>query len=274
MTAKEMRENFHPHRTNLETKRKKSARYKSKADAITDFLDSTYSVMRDAALKIDFSLLKDDDFKYAAELFSNYYNELTKFTKDNRIDTRSGINSSFIEEMSSYLFLNNPIVDKYDMYFANSNICTGIRAGKDSLMFTKKKVDFCICNKIHMDVSFDKKISKYDILMPIICVECKTHMDGTMFRENIATSSKIHEFSPNAYNYVLMLWNEIGEETLKAERRSTNINEIFAFTDKKREDNINIKYTILKDYYITLNNALEEYVKVYNPPKEGKLLNI
>lgn len=273
MTAKEMRENFHP-QTNLETKKKTSAAYKSKVVAISEFFDSKYCVMRDAALKIDFSLLKDADFKYAAELFSNYYNELSKFTIDNGIDTRSGIRSSFIEEMSSYLFLDDSIVDKYDMCFANNDICTGIRAGKDSLMFTKKKVDFCICNKIHMDVSFDKRTSKYDILMPIICVECKTHMDGTMFRENIATSSKIHEFSPDAYNYVLMLWNELGKETLKAERRSTNINEIFALTNKSNNKEIHIDYMVLKDYYITLRNALEEYVKIYNPPKKGKLLNI
>ena len=266
--SKTNRRDFHPHGNNIETKIKKGS------TNLLKFKEDYYLPFVKAISKIDFNSKQLSEFEKASLLIDNYYAELSKFVSDHEIDTRSGIKSSFIEEISKYMFLKHPIVVKEKLLFKNSDICTGLFFSRDTLKTTGKDVDFCICREKKIKIGQDEPII---VKIPIISVECKTYLDGTMFNEVIDTATRLHASSPDSTNFVFMLWNEVGKETFTIRRKATNIFEFFSLMKKPKNDNEkrNIKTDpkVLLKYYEAVSNALDEYFKEYKIPEHGTYLN-
>lgn len=266
--AKKSREAFYPHCNNIDTKIKNGKKI------LKDFKENYYNPFVDAISKIKFDSKDINEYKKAAILIENYYAELSQFVATNKIDTRSGIKSSFIEEISKYLFLNHPIVVREKLLFKNSDICTGLFFSKDSLKTTDKDVDFCICKEKEIKMGTDKAIT---VKIPIVSVECKTYLDGTMFNEVIDTASRLHASSPDSTNFVFMLWNQVGKETFTIRRKATNISQFFSLMKKPKTEsekcNIKIDPQVLLSYYDAVSEALEEYFKEYKFPEYGIYLD-
>lgn len=261
------RKNFHPHCSNINTKIKKGI------TVLEDFKSEHYLPFSKAVSKIDFNSKNINEFKKACELIDEYYMQLSSIVSANKIDTRSGIKSSFIEEISKYLFANHPIVVREKLLFENSDICTGLFFSKDTIKTSDKDVDFCICRKKIIKVGKDS----ISVKIPIISVECKTYLDGTMFNEVIDTATRLHASSPDSHNFVFMLWNEVGKETFTIRRKATNVSEFFALMKKPKNEtekqNIKTDPEVLLSYYISVSDALEEYFKEYIFPEHGKYLH-
>lgn len=266
--SKQERKNFHPHCNNIDTKIKKGK------EALVEFKKDYYLPFTKAISKIKFDSKEISEFEKAAKLIDEYYTKLSEFVSSNKIDTRSGIKSSFIEEISKYLFLKHPIVVKEKLLFKNSDICTGLFFSKDTLKTTDKDVDFCICREKKIKIGTDKA---FTIKIPIVSVECKTYLDGTMFNEVIDTATRLHISSPDSTNFVLMLWNEVGKETFSIRRKATNISQFFSLMKKPKSENEknNIKTDpkVLMSYYDAVSKALEEYFQEYTFPEYGTYLN-
>lgn len=264
--VKENRLNFHPHCDNINAKIKKGKK------AFIQFKENTYNLFVQEISKIDFDSQNYYEYEKACNLIDKYYAELSDFIKEQNIDTRSGIRSSFIEELSKYLFINHSVVVKENLLFKNSKICTGLYFSKESLKTTEKNVDFCICEE--KNIKFGN--SSFKIVIPIVCVECKTFLDGTMFNEVADTSNMIHTINPGAYNFVFMLWNAVGKNKFTVLRKSTNINQFFSLMNrpnsKEKEKNIKIDPHVLMSFYNSVSEALVEYFSDYEMPDHGVYL--
>jgi len=262
------RKDFHPHGNNIDTKIKNGS-----SDLVT-FKNTYYLPFVKSISKIDFNSNKINEFKKAAKLIDEYYSRLSEFVSNHKIDTRSGIKSSFIEEINKYLFFKHPIVVKENLLFKNSDICTGLFFSRDTLKTTNKNVDFCICREKKIKMGNDAHLT---VNIPIISVECKTYLDGTMFNEVIDTATRLHASSPDSANFVFMLWNEVGKETFTIRRKATNIFEFFSLMKKPKttleKHNIKTDPQVLLEYYNAVSEALEEYFKEYNFPEYGKYLH-
>ena len=265
--SKENRASFHPHGNNIDTKIKKGT------TCLIDFKEQYYQPFVKSMSKIDFKTGNINQFEKAAHLINNYYAKLSECVKNNNIDTRSGIKSSFIEEISKYLFYKHPVIIKEKLLFFNADICTGLFFSKDSIKTTNKNVDFCICREKTIKMGKDK----FSVRIPIISVECKTYLDGTMFNEVIDTATRLHTSSPDSANFVLMLWSAVGKDTFTTRRKSTNVYEFFSLmkkpNNKEEEINIHIDPKVLMAYYNTVSKALEEYFTDYNYPEYGAYLH-
>jgi|GEM_PF-1106542 len=262
------RKAFRPHGNNLDAKVKNGKR------GSKSFRDKKYLPFVKSMSKIDFNSGKISEFKKASELIDGYYKELSLFVEKHKIDTRSGIKSSFIEEISKYLFENHPIVIKECLLFKNTDICTGLFFSKDTIKTTDKDVDFCICREKKILINDEDSLS---VKIPIISVECKTYLDGTMFNEVIDSTNRLHSSSPDSASFVLMLWNEVGKEAFTIRRKATSVLEFFSLMKKPKTDleKIEIKTDpkVLMKYYKMVSDALEDYFKDYSLPEYGTYLN-
>lgn len=262
------RKEFSPHCNNL------NAKIKNGIKQVEKFKVEHYIPFEKAILKIDFNSNSPLEFEKATRLIDSYYAKLSEFVSDYKIDTRSGIKSSFIEEISKYLFLKHPIIVREKLLFENSDICTGLFFSRDTLKTTDKDVDFCICREKEIKMGKDKPIN---VKIPVISVECKTYLDGTMFNEVIDTATRLHASSPDSTNFVFMLWNEVGKETFTIRRKSTNVSEFFSLMKKPKKEiekrNIKTDSKTLMDYYNAVSIALEEYFSEYKIPEYGTYLS-
>ena len=266
-----VREEFAPHGKNLTTKINNK---NPKSTLVAKFKKEKYEVFSTNMKQLDFSPYSIHPFEQACQLIDTYYSDLSDFVEKNKIDTRSGIKSSLIEEISKYLFINHPLVTKYNLLFHNKDIRTGVFFSKDHLAYTKKDVDFCICqiNELAMNNHIDK-----DVFTPIISVECKTYLDGTMFSEVVDTATRIKSSSPDAHCFVLMLYNSVGKDTFEVRRKATNVTEFYALTTPPPKKNAPLEKLhpdVLYAYYKGVSTALEEYFKEYTLPSFGSLINI
>ena len=217
-------------------------------------------------LTIDESHL--DDFKKAVVLFNKYYDYLVKFSEINKIDPRSGFESSFLEEMNWYLFKDLPEIKNKTYSIHNKNIYLGLKFDEnDKINVDKKNVDFCIasCSKIEVNNEYT-----IEIIKPIICVEVKTHTDATMFGEIKSSSQAIKSGTPTAKTYVLMGYNCIGKEKIINAKYDTALTEMFVL---RADKNSKMEYEIFLDYWKEISNSITNYKNPKNIITPGRLLN-
>lgn len=249
-------------------KKKISSNYKGIGDKIEEFYLNTYMEVRKQLLDIDFSKGDDDVFKKATNIINDYYEKLNKFTKDNSITSQSKFRSTFLEELSVYLFLDNEYVKNKSLEIYNKGIYAGIKIGNDlKVNIMRKDVDFCIGKKVKIQI--DNKV--YVIILPVITVEVKTYLDATMFGEVQYSSRLLKNATSNVKTYVLMETNQVGIDKIVSARYDKLLDEMFVL---KRNKKSFIDYKVLLDYYNQIcddinNLAIERGVTV-----PGRLIRV
>ena len=219
-------------------------------------------------LAFDFSNLDENTFKEATEVINNYYTKLNIFTKENNITSQSKFRSTFLEELSTYLFQDNKYIKNGELGIYNKGIYAGIKIGNDlKVNIMKKDIDFCIGKKVSIKIENDI----FEIILPIIAVEVKTYLDATMFGEVQFSSKLLKSATPNVKTYVLMETNQVGNDKIISARYDKILDEMFVlrFNEKSLID-----YTVLKDYFNQISKDIENIAierKVYTP---GRLINV
>lgn len=224
-------------------KNKIASNYKGIGEKIKDFYLDTYMKTRMMLLDIDFS--KDDDktFKDATNIINDYYRKLDKFTKENNITSQSKFRSTFLEELSTYLFVDNEYIKNGELGIYNKGIYAGMKIGNDlKINIMKKDVDFCIGKKVKIKI----ENNEYEIILPVIAVEVKTYLDATMFGEVQFSSKLLKNATPNVKTYVLMETNQVGMDKIISARYDKTLNEMFVL---RFDEKSMIEYNVLKDYY-------------------------
>lgn len=254
------------HENNL--KNKIDINYNGKGEKIRQFYEDVYLNTKMELLNFDFSNSDENVFKEATELINNYYKKLDSFIKKNNITSQSKFRSSFLEELSTYLFQDNEYIKSGKLGIYNKGIFAGIKIGNDlKVNIIKKDVDFCIGKKIVIKI----ENTKFEIILPIVAVEVKTYLDATMFGEVQFSSKLLKSATPNVKTYVLMETNQVGNDKIISARYDKNLDEMFVLRFNNQSL---IEFLVLKDYYDQIctdikNIAIERDIIV-----PGRLINV
>lgn len=254
------------HENNL--KNKIDINYNGKGEKIRQFYEDVYLNTKMKLLNFDFSNSDENVFKEATELINNYYKKLDSFIKKNNITSQSKFRSSFLEELSTYLFQDNEYIKSGKLGIYNKGIFAGIKIGNDlKVNIIKKDVDFCIGKKVVIKI----ENTKFEIILPIVAVEVKTYLDATMFGEVQFSSKLLKSATPNVKTYVLMETNQVGNDKIISARYDKNLDEMFVLRFNNQSL---IEFLVLKDYYDQIctdikNIAIERDIIV-----PGRLINV
>ena len=254
------------HENNL--KNKIDINYNGKGEKIRQFYEDVYLNTKMKLLNFDFSNSDENVFKEATEIINNYYKKLDSFIKKNNITSQSKFRSSFLEELSTYLFQDNEYIKSGKLGIYNKGIFAGIKIGNDlKVNIIKKDVDFCIGKKVVIKI----ENTKFEIILPIVAVEVKTYLDATMFGEVQFSSKLLKSATPNVKTYVLMETNQVGNDKIISARYDKNLDEMFVLRFNNQSL---IEFLVLKDYYDQIctdikNIAIERDIIV-----PGRLINV
>lgn len=254
-------------------KNKISSNYNGNGEKIKKFYDNIYMKYRNKLEELNYTTKDINVFNKAAELMNEYLIEVEKIEKEVKITSQSKFRSTFIEEISVYLFKNLPLIKDGTFVIFNKNIYAGMKVNNHMhIDIISKDVDFCVGKKVELKVE-QEEIST---IIPIVCVEAKTYLDATMFGEVQFSSRQIKNASPNVKTYVLMEYNDVKKEKIVAARYDNTLNEMFVLRSGSRKDSIintPIIAQSLLEYYIEISEAIEDTKCEDKINSTGKLLN-
>lgn len=266
------------HKQNIINKIKNN--YRKKSREIEEFYNKYYKALRDQIDKIIFDNDKNDNFKRASLIFTDYYKKLLEFSWTNRISSQSKLASSFLEEINTYLFMNliSKINQKTDLKLDifNKKIYSGLTISKTGeIQILTKDVDFCIGKKFEISINNDKK---YEIVIPIISVEVKTYLDATMFGEVRYSSSMLKKANLGTKIFVFVGRLELNKNHILNERNNYIIDDIFVFFKQKGENSyekikeFQFDWKTIKEYWNEIFIILSNFSKIEEFKKTGRIL--
>lgn len=204
--------------------------YKNLKPELQRFYNDVYEPFRNEIEKLKFNDKHRSDFDVAANLIWNYYCDARKFAADYKVNEQSKFCSSFLEEISTYLFCKLPHIKKKKFGIYNKGIYAGLKIDNTlAVSVITKDVDFCIGRETSIKI----KNKKQSIIFPIVAVEVKTYLDATMFGEVQFTSSKLRAAAPYVKSYVFMGYKDVKDEHIVAARANSAIDEMFVLKEEK-----------------------------------------
>ena len=108
------------------------------------------------------------------------------------------------------------------------------------------------------------KVYNSQIYIPIVCIECKTYLDKTMYEGSIATASKIKNGNPKC---LFLIATETYEVSSDVEIRTNLIDNIYVLRKQRRKNN-NQRNAIQQDVICHLLETIEKHVSM-----ESKTVN-
>lgn len=258
------------HKNNLINKT--SSNYKGLVKEIQQFYDDIYIKMQRELLKLTFDEDHKEDFQKATNIINKYYNACDAFSRKYRISSQSKFTSTFLEEISSYLFKDIPEIKTGEFGVYNKNIYAGLKLDSNkSVSVITKDVDFCIGKKVELAIADSiGNANKISIIVPIVAVEVKTYLDATMFGEVKSSSGAIKSASPNSHTYVLMGYKDLKDEHILAARNDSALTEMFVLRPDKGKP---IDADALYDYWKEVSDAIKDVSKENSIKVPGKLLH-
>jgi len=216
--------------------------YKSIGKDFKNFKTDIYDPYKNQQLAING--ITKEDVNQKVNLLNNYYKEvsdfLKKFLTSKEIKAQSKFRSTIIEEFCGYLFKDIATINKLGLDFFNKKVYTGITLNnRGNPNITTKDIDFCIGKKINAKLD----TVDFEIILPLIAIECKTYIDKTMLGEALYTSQLIKKSSPLAKCFVLTEENQIGKESIPF-RGQTSLDGIFVI-----EENGIIKTEVTYEFF-------------------------
>ena len=249
-------------------KNKININYKGIGALIEDFYLNEYLKTKMELMNIDFTHADSNTFKKATDIINEYYRKLNKFINDNDITSQSKFRSTFLEELSSYLFEDNEYIKTGKLGIFNKGIYAGMKIGNDlKINIMKKDVDFCIGKKVKMKI----EDQEFEIILPVVAVEVKTYLDATMFGEVQYSSKLIKNATPNAKTYVLMETNQVGDDKIISARYDNVLNEMFVL---RLDEESLIEYSVLEDYYNEIISDIADIAVEREVITPGRLINV
>lgn len=255
---------MHVHESNINTKIAKN--YGGHAAELTSFRDQLYYPMRNQIESLDFSSGRAV-FDDAVNILNTYWDQLHSFAETYNIKSQSKFESTFLEEISFYLFHQINVIQNGQLNIFNKGIYAGLKINEDlSIDVIKKDVDFCIGKKITLRINDQTPV---DLIIPAISVEVKTYLDATMFGEIKSSSKTLKSSTPNSKAYVLMGYKDLADEHIFAARQDSTLDEMFAL---QAGSGCPIDADALFDYYSEIINAINNLATPPTISVPGRLL--
>lgn len=253
------------HEKNLLNKIKNN--YHGKANEIKKFYEEEYLPIRQQLLSLSFAKATSQRIRTATQLFSRYYKKLKQFSACQHIQSQSKLESSFLEEISCFLFKDLPAIRANQLSFFNKGIFAGLQIDNNQkIQIITKDVDFCIGKEMNLSIDNAKPRT---IVFPIVTVEVKTYLDATMFGEVLSSSRSIRNASAAVKTYVLMGCRNIRESHIIAARNDSTLTEMFVL-QKQADDPFSAE--VLEDYWNEIDGAVKQAFHTQDATTIGRLL--
>lgn len=253
------------HESNLLNKIKHN--YHGKANELKKFYDKEYLPIKQKLLRLSFSGACSKQIKDATQLFNYYYKSLKQFSAQQHITSQSKLESSFLEEISCFLFKDLPAIRKNQLNFFNKGIFAGLQIDSNQkIQIVTKDVDFCIGKEMNLSIDNEKPQT---IVFPILAVEVKTYLDATMFGEVLSSSRAIRNASPATKTYVLMGYRSMHNSHIIAARNDSALTEMFVLQE---DANSPISAEVLEDYWNEITRATKQAFNTQDVNSIGRLL--
>lgn len=212
------------HNNNLQNKIRTN--YKGLGTSIQDFYDNKYLPVHNQLMAMSFSDADVESIRLATQVFNDYYEQLKEFSSSHGVTSQSKFESTFLEEMSSYLFKDLRELQNGAFGVFNKRIFAGLKINNDGTVdIITKDVDFCIGKEIRLTIESQHPVT---LVLPVVAIEVKTFLDATMFGEVKSSSRAIKNASPNAKTYVLMGYRSLADTHIIAARNDSALTEMFA----------------------------------------------
>lgn len=241
--------------------------YKGYSREISDFYNNHYLPTKKSLEEISFSAEDKNAFCKAANLINDYYNKIEIFSNKYSITSQSKFASTFLEEISVYLFQDLPELKNNEFGVFNKKIYAGMKINKDKKIgLITKDVDFCIGKKVN--ISIDNQPTT-ELILPVVAVEVKTYLDATMFGEIKSSSKAIRSASPNSKTYVLMGYKCLADEHIIAARQDSALSEMFVLRKNEKSP---IEAEALYLYWLEITKAIKDVSRDDKITVPGRLL--
>ena len=253
------------HMNNLQNKIRSN--YKGIGRNINNFYNNVYLPIHQQLMTIRITDSEINNINQVTQIFNDYYERLKEFSTVNRITSQSKFESTFLEEMSSYLFKDLNELKDGTLGVFNKRIFSGLKINSNgSVDIITKDVDFCIGKEINLTIASQPLIS---IVLPVVAVEVKTFLDATMFGEVKSSSRAIKNATPKAKPYVLMGYRALADSHIIAARNDSALTEMFVLRENANDP---MHAEVLIDYWKEIMNSVH-LVSIENPVgKIGRLL--
>lgn len=255
---------MHVHENNIDTKISKN--YGGHQNEFIDFKNNIYLPMREQIENIDLSLGREQ-FDTATKILNDYWVKLHSFAVEFNVSSQSKFESTFLEEISYYLFHDLDEIKSGQLSIFNKRIYAGLKINEDSsIAVITKDVDFCIGKKISLKIDSQKPEV---LIIPAVSVEVKTYLDATMFGEIKSSSKTLKSSTPNSRAYVLMGYKNIADEHILAARQDATLDEMFVLQSKEGAE---IDSETLYEYYKEITSAISQLGAQQSVSTPGRLL--
>ncbi|HHU63509.1 MAG TPA: Bpu10I family restriction endonuclease [Clostridiales bacterium] len=253
------------HENNLLTKIQTN--YKGIGRKIEEFYNQKYKPIREKLLSFTFTVDNHTDFINATRIFNDYYDELKNFARTYSVTSQSKFESTFLEEMNSYLFKDLPEIRSGDLGVYNKRIFAGMIINNDkTIKVITKDVDFCIGKGVNISIDNQPAIH---LVLPVVAVEVKTFLDATMFGEVKSSSKAIRNASPNAKTYVLMGYRSLSDVHIISARNDAALTEMFALRESADAP---MRAEVIRDYWLEIRDAVQKVSSNTQVNTFGRLL--
>lgn len=235
---------------------------------LTEFKNTVYIPFRQRVLALTFDDNHLESFETATAEFNQYYRELLDFSERYGVKSQSKFESTFLEEISCYLFKDLRDIQNNTFGVFNKGIYAGLKIDNNNhIAVIKKDVDFCIGKKVNITID---NLPATELILPIVAVEVKTYLDATMFGEIKSSSKAIRSASPNSRTYVLMGYRCLADEHIIAARQDSALTEMFALRTGEHSP---INASVLYEYWKEIKSAVAAISIDDLVPSSGRLMN-
>lgn len=225
------------------------------------------------------------DIKRKVELLNEYKDFINqpKFKKEGGnnygFTSQSQLHSSVLEEFMYYLFKDiNKLCNKElhwgrtqaytNLYFAPPNIESF--ESSSNIVINVKNQDFSISKKVILKskVSNSDTWQENKLYVPIVCIECKTYLDKTMYEGSVSTAEKIKKGNPYC---IFLIVTETYEVSLDVDPKYSSIDQIYVLR-KDSKDNPIFDDVVWDLFQFVENHINSEWYNVSERIKKGKMI--
>lgn len=256
------------HMNNLKNKIKTN--YKSQKKFFEQFYDKYYLRWNQSNLAIKH--ISKADILRKVSLLENYYKKIEDINRrdrpsgqpDNWITFQSKFRPTVLEEFCYYLLKDILEIKKLKLEFRKKNILAGFEIDlKGEIKSREKDIDCCIVKAEEGRIG--KK--KIDFLIPIIAIECKTFLDGTMWNEAQYSAILLKRVNSSARVYVLTEDNRV---KLSKVTKESPIDDVFVI---RAESSSKIDADVLVDFVEQIRKDLQLLINPNMVKIPGRLIN-
>jgi len=257
-----------PHKDNLKCKIRNN--YKSQKQFFESFDIDYYIPWHENNLSIN--NISHKDISKKVSLFEEYLTEVEKANNTKRpvnmppkwITPQSKFRPTVLEEFCYYLLKDVPEIKKLSLEFKKKRVHAGFEIDSKGKIRQKRKDVDCAIVKAEEWTIGGKKL---DLSLPVICIECKTYLDGTMWNEAQYSALLLKKVNSSAKIYVLAEENQVDLSKITKE---SPVDDVFVLRNKETNK---IAIDVVSEFVGEIQKNLQT-VMSSNPIRiPGRLIN-